>query len=98
MAYFCYRCGTEIDANLAKRLGHREDCPKCRTDLHVCKACTHYDPRAYNECRESQADRVVDKEKRNYCDYFAFADKASANAPASDPAASARKKLDDLFK
>jgi hypothetical protein len=32
--------------------------------------CQFYDVKAYNECRESQADRVQDKEKANFCDYF----------------------------
>ena len=29
-----------------------------------------YDAKSYNECRESMADRVPDKEKANFCDYF----------------------------
>jgi len=32
--------------------------------------CVHYDEIAYNQCRESSADRVVDKEKANFCDFF----------------------------
>jgi hypothetical protein len=32
--------------------------------------CSFYDPKSYNECRESSADRVQDKEKANFCDYF----------------------------
>jgi hypothetical protein len=32
--------------------------------------CVFYDPKSYNECRESSADRVQDKEKANFCDYF----------------------------
>jgi len=32
--------------------------------------CKFFDPKSYNECRESQADRVPDKEKANFCDYF----------------------------
>jgi hypothetical protein len=32
--------------------------------------CKFYDVRVYNECKESNADRVVDKEKSNFCDYF----------------------------
>lgn len=39
-------------------------------DIRVCKMCQFYDPKAYNECRESSADRVQDKEKANFCDYF----------------------------
>ena len=32
--------------------------------------CSFYDPKAYNECREPNADRIVDKEKANFCDYY----------------------------
>jgi hypothetical protein len=32
--------------------------------------CQFYDVKAYNECREPQADRVKDKEIANFCDYF----------------------------
>lgn len=73
-----------------------DECPNCHTDLHCCYNCTHYDRSAYNECREPQAERVVDKDRRNFCDYFRFAEdrKGGANTAADD----AKKKLDDLFK
>jgi hypothetical protein len=32
--------------------------------------CFFYDPQVYNECKETNAERVVEKEKANYCDYF----------------------------
>lgn len=52
------------------RVGLREECPSCRSDVHVCKNCQFYDPKAYNECREPQAERVSDRERANRCDYF----------------------------
>lgn len=51
-------------------VGRRDECHKCRADVHVCKNCAHYDPKAYNECREPQADVVQEKERSNFCDYF----------------------------
>jgi len=39
-------------------------------NTHVCRNCIHHDRSYNNECRESQADRVVDKEHFNFCDYF----------------------------
>ncbi len=39
-------------------------------DIRSCKMCQFYDPKSYNECREPSADRVQDKEKANFCDYF----------------------------
>ena len=32
--------------------------------------CEYYDPHSYNECREPIAERVLDKEKANFCDSF----------------------------
>jgi hypothetical protein len=52
--------------------------------------CTFYDLKVYNECRESNADRIVDKEKANFCDYFNLSDgtSAAANKEALDNLAS----------
>jgi hypothetical protein len=41
--------------------------------------CQFYDQKAYNDCRESSADRVQDKEKANFCDYFKIG--SSSNNP-----------------
>jgi hypothetical protein len=43
--------------------------------------CKYYDPSAYNECRESVADRVVDKEKANYCDFFILVGNSQGQVP-----------------
>ncbi len=32
--------------------------------------CKFYDIHSYNECHESIAERLVDKEKANFCDFF----------------------------
>jgi hypothetical protein len=34
--------------------------------------CSFYDPKVYNECKETNADRITEKEKANFCDYFKF--------------------------
>lgn len=51
-------------------IGRREECPQCRADVHVCKNCEFHDVKAYNECRETQAEVVREKDRANYCDYF----------------------------
>lgn len=65
----CFKCGKAVGL-LGRVPGRREECPQCRSDLHVCKNCLHYDPRAYNECKEPTADVVKDKERANFCDHF----------------------------
>jgi hypothetical protein len=53
------------------RVGLREECDQCHADVHVCKNCEFYDPKVYNECREPSAEVIREKERSNYCDYFA---------------------------
>lgn len=52
------------------RVGRRDECSQCSADLHCCKNCRFYDASSYNECRESSADVVREKERANFCDYF----------------------------
>lgn len=65
-------------------MSYREECSFCHADVHVCKNCEFYDLKAYNECRESSADRVVEKERANYCDYFTISSKGKATAKQKD--------------
>lgn len=62
----------------------------------MCRNCRHHDPAAYNECRESSAERVGDRERANRCDYFAQAEAASGKAEP-DGREGARRALDALF-
>lgn len=63
----CYNCGVELEP---LDYGRQDVCKKCGLDTRVCRNCTFWDKNANNECRENQADRVVDKTKSNFCDYF----------------------------
>ncbi len=66
----CFKCNKELTLSVGTNISRSEECPACYTDLHCCKMCEFYDPKHYNECKESLAERVVEKEKANYCDYF----------------------------
>jgi hypothetical protein len=63
----CWKCGNPLSA---LDYGRQDSCSKCGRSTHVCLNCVHHDRAYNNECRESQADRVVDKERSNFCDYF----------------------------
>ena len=63
----CWSCGKGIELNNYHRL---DSCTLCGRDSHVCKNCEHYDRAYNNECRESSADRVVEKERSYFCDFF----------------------------
>lgn len=70
MSLTCYKCGKTLSDTYKIMVGRKDTCDSCMADIRCCKMCQFYDPKAYNECRESAADRVVDKEKANFCDYF----------------------------
>ena len=65
----CFNCGTELTFSFNP--GRRDTCSKCHADVHVCRNCLHYDRNAYNECREPSAEVVKEKDRSNFCDYFA---------------------------
>ncbi|HBF42074.1 MAG TPA: hypothetical protein DDW42_00295 [Desulfobacteraceae bacterium] len=64
----CAFCGKRV--NIGKKVNRSEVCPHCGRDLRCCRQCKFYDRHAYNDCREVAAERVVDKERSNFCDYF----------------------------
>lgn len=66
----CFKCGKSLTLSLNSTLGRGDHCPSCSADLRCCKMCHFYDVKAYNECKEPIADRITDKEKANFCDYF----------------------------
>lgn len=82
---------------MERNVGRQETCPSCGADLHVCLNCTFYSPGAYNECREPQAERVVEKKRSNFCDFFSFA-AGGAREKGASPKDDARTRLDALFK
>lgn len=66
----CFNCSNELDLSPGDKVMRSEECPKCYGSVHSCKMCHFYDKNAYNECKEPSADRIVDKEMANFCDYF----------------------------
>lgn len=95
----CQACG----ATVTREAPYPRDaeCKRCSADLRCCRNCRHYDTRASNECRETEAELVTDKNRRNFCEYFEFTEKqvvtGTAGAPV-DRAAEARAKLEALFR
>lgn len=70
MSLQCHKCGKALPDTYKIMVSRADTCAQCMTDIRCCKMCQFYDPKSYNECRESSADRVADKEKANFCDYF----------------------------
>ena len=92
----CFSCNAAVELAAGERIGFRDTCEKCDSDLHVCLNCIHYDSNAYNQCREPNAEWVSDRERANRCEYFAVGDRPRGSAGAEP--ARARAALDDLFK
>lgn len=95
MATRCFKCQKILELPVGVNFLRTESCPYCRWDLHCCKMCLFYDTSAYNECKESQAERVVEKEKSNFCDFFRAADE---NQTDSSKAKDSKKSLLDAAK
>ena len=78
----CYKCHAELTILPHQTITRSEACPKCLTSIRCCMMCIHYDKNSYNECRESVAERAVDKEKANFCDFYSIVNKKN-NAMSS---------------
>ena len=65
----CVFCNKKV--KIIGKISRQDTCPHCSRDLRCCKQCKFYDPNAYNECREVAAERIIDKERANFCDFFA---------------------------
>lgn len=89
----CFSCNKEI--KISDTVGRRDECPHCRADVHVCKNCEFYDAKVYNECRETSADVVREKDRANFCDFF----KPRQGGPGQmDRAAALKAAAEALFK
>jgi len=92
----CHACQEEASLSPGEPLGFRAECARCAADLHVCLNCGHHDPAAYNACREPSAERVLEPDRANRCDYFR---PASSEERAGDDAerGQAMRALEALF-
>lgn len=94
----CYACGASLASVVAERgaVSRGASCPSCGRDVRVCRNCKFYDPSYHNECREANAERVVDKEKANFCDYYRL--RAEASSAERSDSEKFKKDFDSLFK
>lgn len=67
--FVCWRCGGSL-ADEPLPLARAAQCVACHADLHVCKLCEFYATGIANDCREPIAERVVNKERANFCGYM----------------------------
>ena len=80
----CYKCQNVLELNEGDRILRHEECNSCQASLYCCRMCIHYDTQSYNECREPLAERIVDKEKANFCSYFKISDQGVGQNNSKD--------------
>lgn len=88
----CAGCGAGLE--LGTSVGRRDACPGCGADLHCCRTCAFHDVQAANECREPDAERVLDKTRSNFCDFWAPGSAVAAASASPAP----RDVLERLFR
>lgn len=99
LVFRCHQCGNAIPVGQGEKILRHHDCSQCGADLKCCLHCRFYDTSRNNQCAETQADWVSNKESANFCDFF-----EPRLAPAGDGLSSSADKpnpksaFDDLFK
>ena len=91
----CAECGAQLPVTADSLT----QCPNCRTELHACRQCSHFDPGQRFECARPVPDRIADKRARNACAQFALLvtverDTSSGSMRPDD----ARRAFGNLFK
>jgi len=89
----CAACGATVQASI----GNDSACPKCKADLHTCRACTAFDPGARFECRKPITARIMNKGARNTCELFAPRTVIERETSSGKPT-DARQAFANLFK
>lgn len=91
----CWKCDRELALDPSEPVGRSATCDGCLADVRTCRACGFYDRNASNECYEPMGERVVDKERANFCGYFRLRlGRSGASNTAEDEA---KRKLAALF-
>ncbi|MGH9327019.1 MAG: hypothetical protein ACRD2B_10110 [Terriglobia bacterium] len=96
----CWKCGGSNEVVSGEKISRSAECPGCGADLRCCRNCEFYDPSKHNQCAETEAEWVRDKEAANYCDYFRpgpgrFPASQRSPTPAKEDI---KKKFDSLFR
>jgi uncharacterized Fe-S cluster-containing radical SAM superfamily protein len=94
MSATCYKCDAQLSLVAGKDIGRSEECPSCYANLRCCMMCEFYDKSSYNECREPTAERILEKEKANFCDHFKLSGASNKSNEKEDLLSAA----DALFK
>jgi hypothetical protein len=70
MKLVCFECSKEYELDDTATIARSEECPHCGSYTRCCKMCQFYDFNSFNECHEPMAERIAEKTKSNFCNYF----------------------------
>jgi len=87
----------EFAVNVGVKVGRLDSCEECNAYMRVCKNCRFWDPHVHNECLETTAAFIRDREAPNFCSHFTLK-KFDASPEIDTSADEAKSKLNDLFK
>lgn len=95
----CWNCDTDIgEARVVRR---EETCERCASWVHCCKNCRFWNGVA-RTCDEPAAEWVHDRERANFCDYFALPardeGRGASEGGAGEPSQDAREAFERLFR
>ena len=65
----CWSCDSDLGA--LRKVRREELCGSCQAWIHCCKNCRFWDSSA-RSCDEPAAEWVHDRERSNFCDFFAL--------------------------
>ena len=91
----CAECGSVLPIT-ADSLTH---CPHCRSGLHACRQCAHFDPARRFECTQDVPERIADKKAPNQCALYSLMVTVERDtSTGSTRPVDARRSFGDLFK
>ena len=98
----CWSCSTPLDVpekDAPGKVRREATCERCQAWIHCCKNC-HFWNESGRNCEEPAADWVHDRERANFCDFFAIATPEAKRASSDKPGqpVSGRDAFDRLFR
>ncbi len=88
----CQRGLTRLD------YGRELNCLDCQKPTRCCRNCRQYAPGRPNDCLEPRVERIVEKTRANFCEWFEPSPRLNAAAADAANPDQLRSAAEDLFK
>jgi len=95
LAGLCWHCGHQLSS---VDYGRETTCQGCGKDTRTCRNCRHYATARPNECLEPMAERVLVKDRANFCEFFEPSDRPSESGSGGTSQEALRAAADALFR